>query len=75
MSMCSEMGINMHMVPGWEAQESLGRGGTGNGVVTQRTLQRSKASRSGERQLVTARGHDAAVTSRRLLGRGTLWRV
>jgi hypothetical protein len=75
MSMCSEMGINMHMVPGWEAQESLGRGGTCNGVVTQRPLQRSKASRSGERQLVTGWVPDAAVTSRRLLERGTLWRV
>jgi hypothetical protein len=34
-----------------------------------------KASRSGERQLVTARGHDAAVTPGRLLERGMLWRV
>jgi hypothetical protein len=41
-----EMGTDMHIASGWEAQESHGHGHTGNGVMVQRTLQRSKASRS-----------------------------
>jgi len=44
--MSGEMGTNMHIASGWEAQESHGHGHTGNGVAVQRTLQRSKASRS-----------------------------
>jgi len=69
MSMCHGMGNGMHTSFRREAHESHGRGHTGNGADTQRTLQRMKASRSVERQLVTARGNDAAVTSGRLLKR------
>lgn len=63
MSRCHEVGNGMHTVPGWEAHESHGRAGTGNGAGTQRTLQRSKASRSSGWQPVTARGHGSTATS------------
>jgi len=61
---------------GREAHESIGCDAAGNGSNAQRTLEWSKASRSG--WCTTSDDEGAAVWRRRqarLLGRGRLWRV